>query len=1183
MMRAGVFALALFVTPFVAGASTIFSDIDDVPGVDAGEGTSFRVTDSGYLDVGIESSEPIRMRLESMPNIITMRLEPLSPDATSTEMRMTGLAPDTAYFKYEDNYHNLARIVSDGSGEYSYEQDLSKPHLIFIQPKKSTKFLINDATGGDCASVGTWDAASGTCTLTSDLNETMEIDSDGVTLDGAGHISTGANTGNGIYLDGRTGVTIKNLRIRDFYFGIDLNGSSDIHIEDNVFEDTNQAVVLGASNANFLMHNAVSLLDPSSIRHQGFVLYGSSDNTFENNAISLGTKLATGRHQGILLFDSDRNAILSNTVSDTYQGVLLFGSHDNVVRDNLVQESVKEGLAIFTPTGGNQIFHNNFIDNGAPPVDYGSGTDSFSKVLPDGGNYWSTFADCTDGNLDGLCDSAYVFYSNQTGQDDLPWATKDGWKNPPPPPPSNVLFLPGIEGSRLYEGTSCGNDAEEKLWDPLDDSVIRMLRGAGDAKVKRLTLDGTGRSICSDIYAKEGDVMDSVHGSNIYQSFIEEMNGLKQNGTITDWEPVAYDWRLSLDDLLSNGAERDGKIYYEEASSTPYIEQSLRSLSATSRSGKVTIVAHSNGGLIAKALLNKLGDTEAAKLVDRVIMVGVPQSGAPADIGAMLVGYDAGIYTYGFPIVSNAAARALVQNSPMGYHLLPSTTYLESVASDVAHPVIHFSGSAYATEINAYGSSITDGATLDDFLLAKEGGRIKPKAGDVNSAEILNPALINYANSMHATLDAWAPPSGIELDQVTGWGVDTVAGVDFYTASTSVLSFLGSKSRYRPTFIEDGDGTVPVPSALMTASSTNVKRYWIDLNLYYKTTQIKRKHGDIFEIPSLEDFIKNIIQNGTSTVPAYISASQPPSIVANKKLAFFLHAAPAHNTATTTDPVKSPVKVRMRAKQPSGRISGLQEDDSTIEDIPNSTYGEFGDTQYLILPGDSPYELSISGQESEWTSGGSGGATFTLDIQESTDEVVTSSTSIADVPVTASTTAVLSIPEEGMGTSTPLVVDENGDGEDDITITPVVGETVNYEPPAASDSGDEPAPIAEADVAPIPLARAAGGPGYSPYLPLITTPSTTGIESLAPGISTTSIAIASSTTSTTTWPKPKARKTAARIPTPDRSTSIAPTVPPIAPQFAAVYMASQQSILSRLEKEVYNRLHGLLFFLRNFF
>lgn len=61
--------------------------------------------------------------------------------------------------------------------------------------------LLDDATGGDCTLVGTWDAGSKTCTLTRDIDVGVKIGEtygmlDGVTLDGAGHtISAGGSTG----------------------------------------------------------------------------------------------------------------------------------------------------------------------------------------------------------------------------------------------------------------------------------------------------------------------------------------------------------------------------------------------------------------------------------------------------------------------------------------------------------------------------------------------------------------------------------------------------------------------------------------------------------------------------------------------------------------------------------------------------------------------------------------------------------------------------------------------------------------------------------------------------------------------------------------------------------------------------------------------------------------------------
>ncbi|MDD2657769.1 MAG: NosD domain-containing protein [Candidatus Pacebacteria bacterium] len=1182
MWRAGVIAVALFFTPFIADASALFLQFEGIPGMTGGDGSHFQIADSDYLNISLDTAEPVRLMAESVPNVITMRLEP-SVSATSTELTITGLVPDTAYYKYEDNYHNLTLFTSDSGGAYAYVQDLSQSHTVFIQTKKSTKFILDDATGGDCASIGTWDSVTLTCTLSTDLSETLEIDSDSITLDGAGHSISGSHTGNGVYLDGRTGVTIKNLRIANFSYGVTLNNSNGNRIEGDAFIDNDyQAIVFYNSHTNVISGNTVSLLASSSSRHQGFTLFGSHENSFQNNTISLNAHAGTGQHQAILLFDSNGNTIVSNSVSDTYQGILIFSSrhnpapsHDNIVRDNRIQDSVKEGIAIFSPSSGNQVYHNNFIRNGARPVDYGGdAADVFNLQAPEGGNYWDAFDEpsegCDDANLDGLCDAPYVFSSAfPGGQDALSWTSEDGWKLPPKPRVSNVLFLPGIEGSRLYEGTGCGKAVEEKLWEPYE-SLWGVLRGAGDRKVRDLALDSSGASVCADIYAKEDDVIDSVRDSNIYKAFLDEMNGLKADGTVNDWKPIAYDWRLSLDDLLTKGAERDGKIFYagnEGATSTPYIEQTLRSLAASSKSGKVTIVAHSNGGLVTKALLSRLG-SEAPSLVDKILMVGVPQSGAPESIGAALMGYSAGIYKYGFSVLSNAAARALAQNSPMMYHLLPSEGYLESIASDVDHPVARFAGDGYAKEIAAYGSTITNTTELNDFLLAREGGRKKPKASDTSSAEILNQRLIDYATSTHAALDLWTPPAGIEVSQIAGWGADTVAGIDFYTEPSRILSFFGPKRKYKPIFIEDGDGTVPVPSALLVASSTSVKRYWVNLNSYRIATSIKREHKDLFEIPSLEEFIKNIITSGTSTLPAYISTGQPAPLTDTKKLIFFLRSSRVLYVHSTPESDEPPTRATVKVKDPSGKVTGVAEDDSVTEDIPGSTYGEFGDVQYIIVPAPaSPsdrYELTLHGQMNGGGASGTQESTFSLDIQESGGGVAGPLATLADIPLVASTTASLTI-AASIDTASPLVVDESGDGTNVITVTPVIGETVLYEPP-------------------VPLPQSSGGAAYASYVPLDVSP--------APDVATTTLLVVESVEGApvvaTDTPRSAAPRLIAAVPrivkrppvSPPSTTTTAYTVPSLS-QTASVYDASQQPVLKRIGEAVYTSLYRLWVVLRS--
>src|SRR3990167_292684 len=177
-----------------------------------------------------------------------------------------------------------------------------------------------------------------------------------------------------------------------------------------------------------------------------------------------------------------------------------------------------------------------------------------------------------------------------------------------------------------------------------------------------------------------------VVGQNIYKSFIAKMEELKSSGQINDWLPAAYDWRLSLDEILSYGNNVDGQIYYsgsDRATSTPYIIQELRRLAASSKTGKVTIIAHSNGGLVAKRLTEVLGP-EASTLIDTMIFVAVPQAGTPMAVAAGLHGYNQGLPTDAVSfILSEETARTFASTSPMFYHLLPSANYFTYVDDPV--------------------------------------------------------------------------------------------------------------------------------------------------------------------------------------------------------------------------------------------------------------------------------------------------------------------------------------------------------------------------------------------------------------------------------------------------------------------------------------------------------------------
>lgn len=585
---------------------------------------------------------------------------------------------------------------------------------------------------------------------------------------------------------------------------------------------------------------------------------------------------------------------------------------------------------------------------------------------------------------------------------------------PSGPQVSNVLFLPGIKGSRLYRSAGdCDsrtqNCTNELLWEPNNDDLA-----------KGLYLDSSGKSVDYDVHTVEKDILTygTLYGTSIrqdfYNTFVTEMNALQTSSVYPGWQwvPITYDWRLSLPDIVNNGTKYGDRIYYSEATSTPYIVQTLKELARTSPTGKVTIIAHSNGGLVAKELMIKLGSTETGNLIDKVIFVGVPQTGAPQAVGAELFGYGESLPFDDCSQVIGASflcsgnlhrdtARSLAENSPMGYHLLPSARYFSDVP-DAVNPVIAFdSEHLFEKERSAYGTIIQNDNELLNYLLSTEGGRIKPAFEDITKPNVLNPNLMQYAVGIHSSIDAWLPPPGVQIYQIAGWGKNTVSGIKLYDEPIRINGFtVGYTPKYRPNFVEDGDGVVPVPSALMMNNTENVRRYWLNL------VGTRENHGTIFENSDVRTFLNHLIFNNSTTTPVRISSSQPQSINLSKKLLFFLH---------------SPLSLELY------NVSG--------EPAANASYGTFGEVKYVIAPAGIEYKLVMNGYDT---------GTFSLDIQEMAQGVVTNSSTISNLPTSAYTKATMSI-TNGISDASPIRIDKDGDGTIDISISPQIATTVTYD------------------------------------------------------------------------------------------------------------------------------------------
>ncbi len=396
------------------------------------------------------------------------------------------------------------------------------------------------------------------------------------------------------------------------------------------------------------------------------------------------------------------------------------------------------------------------------------------------------------------------------------------------------------------------------------------------------------------------------------------------------------------------------------------------------------------------SLSQKLKDDGRSDLVDNLILVASPQLGTPQAIGALLHGYDdSGLKYY----VGKSAQRKLAHDMPMTYNLLPSEKYLSTVST----PVIILDDDVLPAH-DLWGDSITNTGEYLAYLFGG-GNRPNPDYSELEDPAIANETLMGGALEWHANFDDWTAPTTIAVYEIAGWGVDTVSGIH-YSNDAWLSDFSWD---YEPIPTEDGDGTVVSPSAL----GGDGQRYWVNLKKYADDTDNKVKHATIFEVPQLRTFISNIIRKEDVTTPLqYISTTRPSVISTEKRLRYFLH---------------SPLTLELY--DGAGRHVGVSTTTEQIEEqIPGVSYDEFGEVKYISVPANASTTLVMRGE---------GEGRFTLNIQEVTGGVVTSTTTFANIPVSISTLVTMSVPENPTLSALPgLSIDQDGNGTADTQVQP---------------------------------------------------------------------------------------------------------------------------------------------------
>ncbi len=245
--------------------------------------------------------------------------------------------------------------------------------------------ISDDATGGDCTTIGTWNSGTKTCTLTYTsssiiINTTghgIIIDGHDITLDGSSNkiYGDGGEDDFGIDVRNSNNFTIKNLHIHEFGIGIRAGNSNggtitSINLIDNSVDGlyAEYVTALKVTNGNI-----------SSNGRNGITLNGGSGSGCSGSGAFLVQSIwvASNTGNGIEAFNHSGICFDNITANVNGYGFYILGSQSDIFTSNTAIQNINTG------------FH---FGSGAAPVTFTDNTAS--------GNGLSDFEGITISNVD---------------------------------------------------------------------------------------------------------------------------------------------------------------------------------------------------------------------------------------------------------------------------------------------------------------------------------------------------------------------------------------------------------------------------------------------------------------------------------------------------------------------------------------------------------------------------------------------------------------------------------------------------------------------------------------------------------------------------------------------------------------------------------------------------------------
>jgi parallel beta-helix repeat protein len=206
------------------------------------------------------------------------------------------------------------------------------------------------------------------------INYSIVVQRDNIVIDGEGYrLRNGGWGDEGIVLNSVNNVTIRNMEIERFDYGVVIGNSFHNTVIGNHIGNNSYAISLEFSSFNNITKNLVT-------------------DTYS---------------YGINFWESTNNTITQNSVANNTNGIGIWHSSNNtIVENNIANNQI--GMGLYAATN-NSYYHNNFINNthnleinnhGSPSLYTNFGDNSAT------GNYWSNY-NGTDNDDDGIGDIPY--------------------------------------------------------------------------------------------------------------------------------------------------------------------------------------------------------------------------------------------------------------------------------------------------------------------------------------------------------------------------------------------------------------------------------------------------------------------------------------------------------------------------------------------------------------------------------------------------------------------------------------------------------------------------------------------------------------------------------------------------------------------------------------------------------